>query len=51
MVAEVGERWNLDPARQLLTGMSDGGTFSYVLGLRAAAGSPISRRSRRRSIP
>ena len=22
------------PARQLLTGMSDGGTFSYVLGLR-----------------
>lgn len=34
MVDEVGERWNLDPAHQLLTGMSDGGTFSYVLGLR-----------------
>jgi phospholipase/carboxylesterase len=34
MVAEVGERWNLDATRQLLTGMSDGGTFSYVLGLR-----------------
>jgi phospholipase/carboxylesterase len=27
------ERWNIDPARMLLTGMSDGGTFSYVSGL------------------
>jgi phospholipase/carboxylesterase len=35
MVAEIGERWNLDPARKLLTGMSDGGTMTYVLGLRA----------------
>src|SRR5688572_22662189 len=35
MVGEVGDRWNLDPARRLLTGMSDGGTFTYVLGLRA----------------
>jgi phospholipase/carboxylesterase len=34
MVGEVGERWNLD-RRRLLTGMSDGGTFTYVLGLRA----------------
>jgi phospholipase/carboxylesterase len=34
MVSEVGERWSLDPARMLLTGMSDGGTFTYVLGLR-----------------
>ncbi len=34
MVDEVGESWNLDETRQLLTGMSDGGTFSYVLGLR-----------------
>jgi phospholipase/carboxylesterase len=34
MVAEVAGRWTIDPARQLLTGMSDGGTFSYVLGLR-----------------
>ena len=29
------DRWNIDATRQLLTGMSDGGTFSYVLGLRA----------------
>ena len=34
MVEQVGSDWNLDPARQLLTGMSDGGTFTYVLGLR-----------------
>jgi phospholipase/carboxylesterase len=40
MLAEVGGRWNLDPARRLLTGMSDGGTFTYVLGLRA--GCPFS---------
>jgi phospholipase/carboxylesterase len=25
--------WNIDPTRLLLTGMSDGGTFSYVSGL------------------
>jgi phospholipase/carboxylesterase len=35
MLAEVGDRWNLDPAHMLLTGMSDGGTYSYVWGLRA----------------
>src|SRR5258708_6973600 len=34
MVEQVGSDWNLDPDRQLLTGMSDGGTFTYVLGLR-----------------
>ena len=34
MVDEVAGQWNIDPARQLLTGMSDGGTFTYVLGLR-----------------
>ncbi|WP_417516892.1 phospholipase [Minwuia sp.] len=28
-------RWSIDPARMLLTGMSDGGTFSYVSGLLA----------------
>ncbi|MDP1840767.1 MAG: phospholipase [Reyranella sp.] len=33
MVAEVAGQWNVDPSRRLLTGMSDGGTFSYVLGL------------------
>ena len=27
--------WNIDPTRLLLTGMSDGGTFTYVLGLRS----------------
>lgn len=29
----VAARWTIDPARILLTGMSDGGTFSYVTGL------------------
>jgi phospholipase/carboxylesterase len=29
----VRSRWNVDPARLLLTGMSDGGTFCYVTGL------------------
>jgi phospholipase/carboxylesterase len=29
----VQARWNVDPGRLLLTGMSDGGTFSYVSGL------------------
>jgi phospholipase/carboxylesterase len=29
----VRGRWNIDPARLLLTGMSDGGTFCYVTGL------------------
>jgi phospholipase/carboxylesterase len=33
MVDDVASQWNVDPARQLLTGMSDGGTFTYVLGL------------------
>jgi phospholipase/carboxylesterase len=35
----VRGRWSVDPARMLLTGMSDGGTFSYVSGL--DAGSPF----------
>jgi len=30
----VAGQWNIDMNRKLLTGMSDGGTFSYVLGLR-----------------
>ena len=34
MVDQVAGEWNIDAGRQLLTGMSDGGTFSYVLGLR-----------------
>lgn len=34
MVEDVARDWNVDPSRQLLTGMSDGGTFSYVMGLR-----------------
>jgi phospholipase/carboxylesterase len=29
----VRSRWNIDPTRLLLTGMSDGGTFCYVTGL------------------
>ena len=35
----VGDRWRVDPARRLLTGMSDGGTFTYVSGLES--GSPF----------
>ncbi len=35
MVEQVADGWNLDASRMLLTGMSDGGTFTYVLGLRA----------------
>ena len=30
---EIGARWNLDRARLLLTGMSDGGTFTLLSGL------------------
>lgn len=33
----VRGRWNIDPARLLLTGMSDGGTFCYVTGLESAS--------------
>jgi phospholipase/carboxylesterase len=33
----VRARWNVDPAKMLLTGMSDGGTFCYVTGLEAAS--------------
>ena len=36
---EVRARWVIDTARLLLTGMSDGGTFSYVSGL--VDGSPF----------
>lgn len=35
----VGARWRIDRSRLLLTGMSDGGTFSYVTGLEG--GSPF----------
>jgi phospholipase/carboxylesterase len=35
----VRSRWNVDPDRLLLTGMSDGGTFCYVAGLER--GSPF----------
>lgn len=33
LVDDARGRWNIDPGRILLTGMSDGGTFSYVTGL------------------
>jgi phospholipase/carboxylesterase len=36
----VADRWRIDPGRRLLTGMSDGGTFTYVSGLEG--GSPFS---------
>ena len=35
----IRSKWNVDATRLLLTGMSDGGTFSYVSGLEA--GSPF----------
>jgi phospholipase/carboxylesterase len=35
IVGYVAREWNVDRRRQLLTGMSDGGTFSYAFGLRA----------------
>ena len=35
MLDLVHGRWNVDPARRLLTGMSDGGTFCYASGLDA----------------
>lgn len=40
MVEHVCSIWPVDPARRLLTGMSDGGTFSYLAGL--AEDSPFS---------
>lgn len=39
IVAQVREKWNVDPERLLLTGMSDGGTFCYVSAL--DGGSPF----------
>ena len=39
IVHDIHARWNVDPARLLLTGMSDGGTFCYVSGLEE--GSPF----------
>ncbi len=33
----VRTRWTIDPTRMLLSGMSDGGTFSYVSGLEPAS--------------
>ena len=35
MVERISGRWNIDEQKRLLTGMSDGGTFCYVSGLRS----------------
>ena len=35
LVSRVCEQWSIDPARKLLTGMSDGGTFSLLSGLQS----------------
>ena len=35
IVAHVCKNWSVDTSKILLTGMSDGGTFSYVSGLRS----------------
>ncbi len=37
ILGEIGAQWRIDPARILLTGMSDGGTFAYVTGLETAS--------------
>jgi phospholipase/carboxylesterase len=37
MLEYVRGNWNVDPSRLLLTGMSDGGTFSYVSGLETSS--------------
>jgi phospholipase/carboxylesterase len=37
ILGAVRSRWNVDAGRLLLTGMSDGGTFTYVTGLEAAS--------------
>ncbi|MBR1217439.1 phospholipase [Bradyrhizobium sp. U87765 SZCCT0131] len=37
ILAFVRARWAVDPQRLLLTGLSDGGTFSYVSGLEPAS--------------
>ena len=37
ILEEVRGRWNVDASKLLLTGMSDGGTFSYVSGLESAS--------------
>jgi phospholipase/carboxylesterase len=37
ILESVRARWNVDPERMLLTGMSDGGTFCYVTGFDRAS--------------
>lgn len=37
ILAFVRQRWNVDGGRMLLTGMSDGGTFTYISGLEASS--------------
>lgn len=37
MLDLITTHWNVDRARMLMTGMSDGGTFSYVSGLEGAS--------------
>lgn len=37
ILERVRSRWNVDPKRMLLTGMSDGGTFCYVTGFDSAS--------------
>ena len=34
LVSDAREQWNIDPSKLLLTGMSDGGTFGLISGLR-----------------
>ena len=50
MVEQVAGEWPIDPAN-LLTGMSDGGTFATCWACAATASSPLWRRSRPPFIP
>ena len=50
ILADISGQWRIDPTRMLLTGMSDGGTFTYVTGLESA--SPFTHpRANGRAIP
>jgi len=37
ILEHISARWNIDPTKMLLTGMSDGGTFCYVTGLESTS--------------
>ena len=50
VLEEIAQRWVVDRTRLLLTGMSDGGTFTLLSGLDDQSPSATWRGSRRASI-